>query len=241
MKRITILAIMALVMLSATAQEVEKRSRWGFRVTADMMMNSNSMFGTYNSDGAFADFNWSLLYQCFVKKNWYLEPQFSFYHMSYESGPVGGGIWDEIDPSFNYPPAELTERGVGLSLVAGYSFPIKENLYIDVFLGPELKYAFICENNSGTTYLDSHQYAAGGAIVEVNGAFTAVEGNGGTIPQKYYPAYLNWKVGVGLNYKAFNLTLSGGSGFTKRLVDRTSIKMPVFISLGLGFKFHGKQ
>ena len=63
MKRISILAIMALVMLSATAQEVEKRSRWGLRVTADMMMNSNSMFGTYNSDGAFADFNWSLLYK----------------------------------------------------------------------------------------------------------------------------------------------------------------------------------
>lgn len=239
MKRITILAIMALVMLSATAQEVEKRSRWGLRVTADLVGNNEYDVGTYNSNGVFCNFNWTLLYQCFVKKNWYLEPQVSFYHMSYDSKLIGS-ISDPNDLTLNIPALNLKEKGLGLSIVAGYSFSIKEDLSIDLFVGPHLRYAFQCEGYSGTSYLDSHQYAAGGAIVEVNGAFTAVEGNGGTIPQKYYPAYLNWKVGVGLNYKAFNLTLSGGSGLTNRLVGKKENKLPYYISLGVGYKFQRK-
>ena len=125
MKRITILAIMAMVMLSATAQEVEKRSRWGLRVTADLVGNNEYNVGTYNSNGVFCNFNWALLYQCFVKKNWYLEPQVSFYHMSYDSKLIGS-ISDPNDLTLNIPATNLKEKGLGLSIVAGYSFSIKK-------------------------------------------------------------------------------------------------------------------
>ncbi|MBQ8224872.1 MAG: outer membrane beta-barrel protein [Bacteroides sp.] len=205
MKKVVLGILMTLVMLSATAQESEKKSRWGLRFTADAMLN-DSYTGTYNSDGAFLNFNWTLLYQCFVKDNWFVEPQFSVYHMKYKYGEdIFGGIT---------APSYLKELGGSVAVMAGYNFPLEKGMSLDVFLGPDFKYAFQCENEKGESYIKDE------AI--------------------YNRAYLAWKAGVGLNWKALNVTLSGGTYLTNRLKGTEGAKTPYFLSLGIGFRFHGK-
>ncbi|MBQ8224472.1 MAG: outer membrane beta-barrel protein [Bacteroides sp.] len=234
MKKVVLgMLLMMLVVASATAQESEKKSRWGLRLTADLMGNNAYKTGTYDSDGTFVGFNWTLLYQCFVSKNWFVEPQFSLYHMNYENNLMYAASEDDNDAEKNYPVSNLKELGLGLAVVAGYSFPISEDFSVDVFIGPELKYAFKCKDSNGNTYLKDY-------TERVDYGFN----NGGfqekTRLQKYHPAYLNWRAGVELNYHAFHLALSGGSCLTNRLVGMKDNKKSTFISLGIGFKFHGK-
>ena len=225
MKKLFTLAILALAMLTATAQESEKKSRWGLRFTADAMLNDAYKTGTYNSDGAFLNYNLTLLYQCFVKKNWFIEPQFSLYKMKYEDGVIMFGCLPngEEKNDKNFPAYYLKEFGGSIAVVAGYNFPLKKDFSLDIFLGPDIKYAFTCEDKNGNSLIKDY-VDAGGDIVKAT----------------YHRAYLTWKAGVGLNWKALNVTLSGGTYLTNRLKGIEGAKTPYFLSLGIGFRFHGK-
>ncbi|MBO4986044.1 MAG: hypothetical protein J6C87_10510 [Bacteroides sp.] len=209
MKRNLVIVLLILLAISVSAQEKQK-NRIGVRYAIDWVLDDGGgEKGTYRVD-KIENKNLELFYKWYLKKNWFIEPSLSMYWFEYDSGSYisAGSVtnWSRV----HCHNLNLKEKGMGASLVGGYSFPIIKRLSLDVFAGVNVKYAFTCRH-----------------LGEKMGLLRDV----------YYPAYPSWQAGLNLNYWFASLSFKVGSYLTQRYKLLENENRPTFYSLGLGISF----
>ncbi|MBO4984981.1 MAG: outer membrane beta-barrel protein [Bacteroides sp.] len=201
MKKVVLgMMLMMLVVASATAQVNEKKNHWGVRANAEVTFEGSDT-KTYWAEKVWG-FNVSAFYQYFLgEKGWYLEPQASFYYMGYDASDEWVGVSDS-------DAHKMKEYGLGVALAGGYTFSLSEKCNLQLFTGPDFKYAFSCRNEADLT------------------------------DWYFNPALLRWKVGAGVNLGNWEVTLSALMDVTKKSKESFyASDRNVALSFGIGYHF----
>lgn len=215
MKKILAAAAMALVSAGAFAQSdilldnPENEIYIGVRAGLDISSATPSGFD--NSAG----FSIGGIVNVPLYKNFYIEPGIGIFYNTV--GVDTKGLESE------YPDADIDASlrflGVRIPVVAGYHFDFTPDLNVAVFTGPEM--------NIGTS---------GKYHLNVNGesGSESVYGSGGTFKR----FDMDWKFGVGVNYRQFHFDVAGGVGMIDISKNMPGEKFRLNrVSFTLGYNF----
>lgn len=207
-KSVSLLVILLCIPLCAYSQ-TEKNNHFGIRV--DIL--TNAAYKTIDDDNSI---NTDLgiggvlrgTYKFFLKKNsgWYIEPEVSIDYTILQYAWIG---WIGIDCSKDESYEEL---GLGVSSMVGYDFALGKQTSLELYTGPELRYA---PYRHFVSY-EFHPNRGHGTFFE--------------------PIQFRWRVGVGVNYKSWNYHLSITHDLTKHQTIGADRKFR-YLSVGVGYNF----
>lgn len=129
-------------------------------------------------------------------RNFYLEPGVSLFYSQYRyddfvfSMEDGLSIWE--------PDPKLYKWGVQVPLMFGYSIECTESFYVDVYTGPQIRYAF-----AGGISLKDKSFIEG---MEDDFDLWGING------QRRFDC--SWKIGIGIPVNAFSLFVEADLGMT---------------------------
>lgn len=208
-KSVSLLVILLCIPLCAYSQ-TEKNNHFGIR--ADISTNAAYKTAEYdNSENTSLGIGGTLrgTYKFFLKKNsgWYIEPEVSIDYTILQYAWIGwdGGNGHYIDNSY-------AELGLGVSSMVGYDFALGKQTSLELYTGPELRYAPYRQFVSYEFHPDRD-----------HGTF-------------FEPIQFRWRVGVGVNYKSWNYHLSITHDLTKHQTYGADRKFR-YLSVGVGYNF----
>ena len=188
---------------------------WGLKATVDVEIpgkwhGENSSVTMYKPGTGFTIGGVSNIY---LGKNFYFEPGVSFFYSQYRYDLKIGvdGLFDYV----NNP--KLYKLGLEVPLILGYTIDFSDKFVMDVFTGPQLRYAL-----GGKTEIKK----------EIN------EFIGDTLDlwnvQRKFDC--SWKIGIGFPMNQFTLSLEADLGITNLLKHEISFRENR-VGLGLSYYF----
>lgn len=188
---------------------------WGLKATVDVEIPGK---WRYENNGVKmykpgAGFTLGGVSNIYLGKNFYFEPGVSFFYSQYRWDLKIGveGLFDNV----NYP--KLYKLGLEMPLVFGYTIDFSDKFAMDVFTGPQLRYAL-----GGKTVINK----------EIN------EFIGDTLDlwnvQRRFDC--SWKIGIGFPLNQFTLSFEADLGITNLLKHEISYRENR-VGLGLAYYF----
>lgn len=184
----------------ALAQESEKAVLWGLKAAVDVELpgkwhGEHATVPMYKAGSGFQIGGVSNIY---LGRNFYFEPGVSLFYSQYRYKDLlltgNDGQWVENDP-------KIYKWGVEVPLVVGYTFGITEYFSMNVFTGPQLRYAF-----------------AGEIVIKDPGIQEDLKNYSdlwGINGQHRFDC--SWKIGVGFPINNFNFAIEADLGITDLL------------------------
>ena len=187
---------------------------WGLKATVDMELpgkwrGNNTSVKMYHPGTGFTIGGVSNIY---LGKNFYFEPGVSFFYSQYRYDLI---IGIEIMNEYNDP--KLYKLGIEVPLVFGYSIDVSDKFAMDVFTGPQLRYAL------------------GGEVVIKNKEIKELLGNALDLWEVQRRFDCSWKIGLGFPINHFTLSLEAEIGITNLLKHDLSFREN---RLGLGLTYY---
>ena len=215
-KLFSVLAIAGACMASQ-AQVSDTRPMWGVQAAFDI-----NIPGSWHGDAGSVEMyrqgyggTVGIIYNVYLGRNFYLEPGVSLFYDKYSYKDLTLSNIDGKD--INDP--SLYKAGIRIPLVVGYQIPFSGAFAMNVFTGPEFNYAF-----------------AGAVNVKDKGAIDGTDislfGENG----HQHRADLAWRVGFGLPYGNWCVTVEGAFGVTDLLKTGMSFRENR-VSVGLSYYF----
>lgn len=224
MKKLILTAIALTTVLGVSAQNrvfnnPDNKAYLGVRLSLDMtvpqkakltlkeggvsMTEKDKMFKTGAGVGA------GVIYNIPVIANFYVEPGLDLYYNTKAFDDILGEDEAKIDMKNN----SVRTFGMRIPIQLGYHFDFTDNISLAVYTGPVVNVGF-----SSDYYLTTK---------EVNGVSFHESGSmykGDDDEMKYNRAALDWRIGVGVNYKNLYFGLSGDLGMTNLIHNPKSTK-----------------
>lgn len=220
MKKFIIASVAAVASIAASAQNSEytifnnpdNAPYFGARIGVDITSTSGAD-DMYNNG---AGFTIGAVYNIPLWQNLYFEPGISLFYDTF-----GMEILSSADPAMPMMlNGSIRNFGMRIPLVAGYNFDFTDNVRIAPFTGPQINF-----NITAKEHWD-----------EINGQETPA---GGSIFGEYgFKRFdLQWVIGVGVSYKKYYVSLSGGIGLTKaRSLSYDNFRRNT-VNISLGYNF----
>ena len=188
---------------------------WGLKATVDMEIpgkwhGENTTVTMYKPGAGFTIGGVSNIY---LGKNFYFEPGVSFFYSQYRYDLKIGvdGLFDYInDP-------KLYKLGLEVPLVLGYTIDFSDKFVMDVFTGPQLRYALGGKTDFKNKEIDDF---IGDTLDLWN------------VQRKFD---CSWKIGIGFPMNQFTLLLEADLGITNLLKQELSFREN---RLGLGLTYY---
>lgn len=186
---------------SAHTQEAsEKRVLWGLKTSMDVELpgkwkGNNGSVEMFRPGVGFTIGGVSNIY---LGKNFYLEPGLSIFYSQYKYKDLivlGEENHQESDP-------KLYKWGVQIPLVVGYTIGFTDNFAMNVFTGPEVRYAFAGKIVLKNKDLPEGSYSPFNDLWNLNG-------------QRRVDCA--WKIGIGVPVGNFDISLEADLGMTDLL------------------------
>ena len=188
---------------------------WGLKATADLEF-PGKWHGDKTSVRMYfpgAGFTIGGISNIYIGKNFYFEPGLLFFYSQYRYDlEIGAeGIWDYInDP-------KLYKLGLEVPLVFGYTIDFSEKFAMDVFTGPQLRYAL-----GGKVKIKDKQLED--ELKPIIGLW-----------ETQRKIDCSWKIGIGFPMNHFALTLEADLGITNLLKGDLSFREN---RIGLGAAYY---
>ena len=146
MKRVIIAGLLATVATASFAQyDEETYSGWGIRAGLDINIPGDWKFNNGNDNvkmfSSGAGFTAGVVYNKPVWGNFYIEPGLAMFYDTYKVSDLTMGVDGNSSPVTIDP--KVSKFGLRLPVMAGYTFTAGDRFCIQVFTGPELRYAFV--------------------------------------------------------------------------------------------------
>lgn len=196
----------------------DNRVLWGVKASADVEIPSkwHGKIGNVTMFSPGAGFTIGAVSNIYLGKNFYFEPGVSVFYSQYRYKDLilmgDGGNEAETDP-------KLYKWGIQIPLTVGYTFDFSDRFAMNVFTGPQLRYAFAgkiaVKNKKLTEGIDGFD------LWGVNG-------------QRRFDC--SWKIGVGFPVSNFNISLEADLGITDLLKGDMSFRENR-VGLGLSYYF----
>lgn len=148
----------------------------------------------------------------YLGKNFYFEPGFSFFYSQYKYDLIIGG-----ETLNDYKDPKLYKLGLEIPLVVGYTIDFSDKFAMDVFTGPQLRYAL-----GGETVIKDEK------VKEEVGDFFDLW----SIQRRFD---LSWKLGIGFPVKDIFVSVEADFGLTDLLKEHMSFREN---RLGLGLTYY---
>lgn len=207
-----VLILFLLTTMSIFAQN-ERRNHFGIRadITANYGLDVKDPFYCKQNIGMGGSINGT--YKFYLKKNagWYIEPEVSLFYSVLQYTWEGWFFWD-ADSNSREKKNQYQEFGIGTSAIFGYDFKIGRKTSLELFTGPDFRYSLY----------------RGFVSNELNNQMEGVD--------LYRVAQFRWRIGVGVNHRSFNYSLSISPDITWHQhlgVDKKYMNL----SLGVGYNF----
>ena len=146
-------------------------------------------------------------------KNFYFEPGLSFFYSQYKYDLVIG-----VDAVNFFKDPKLYKLGFQLPLVFGYTIDFSDKFAIDVFTGPQLRYAL-----GGEVVIKDKEIKE--EVDDIIGLWN--------VQRRFDCA---WKIGIGIPMKDFTLSIEADLGLTDLLKEDMSFRENR-VGLGLTYFF----
>ncbi len=216
MKRKILLAILVCVLASVTALAQNNNVIWGVKASIDAELP-----GKWHGDGGTVTmyrpgvgFTIGGVSNIYLGKNFYFEPSVALAYSQYKYKDVAfldsNGVAWETDP-------KIYKWALQVPLIVGYSIDISDNFALNVFTGPQVRYAFAGKIAFKNQHLneDSNEYVnlwAG---------------------QRRFD--FSWKVGAGVPINDFLISVEADFGITDLLKSDFTFREN---RLGLGVTYY---
>lgn len=141
----------------------------------------------------------------YLGKKFYFEPGTSLFYSSYYYKDL---IIQGVDGTTDQRDPKLTKYGLEIPLLVGYMIDLSDRYEIDVFTGPQLRYAFAGK-------IDIKKEIING---DLNDSFDLWGING----QRRFD--VSWKIGIGVPVKTCVLSLEADLGITDLLKNDISFR-----------------
>ena len=148
----------------------------------------------------------------YLGKNFYFEPGLSFFYSQYKYDLIIG-----IENLYDYKDPNLYKIGFQVPLTFGYTIDFSDKFAIDVFTGPQLRYAL------------------GGKVVIKDTDIKELLDNSLDLWEVQRRFDCSWKVGLGLPINQFTLSLEADIGITNLLKNDITFREN---RLGLGLTYY---
>lgn len=187
---------------------------WGLKATVDLELPGkwhadNNSVKMYNPGAGFTIGGVSNIY---LGKNFYFEPGVSFFYSQYR---CDYSIGTDLVNMVKNP--KLYKLGIQVPLVFGYTIDFSDKIVMDVFTGPQLRYAL------------------GGEIVIKNQEIKEQFGSTVDLWEAQRRFDCSWKIGIGFPMNQFTLSLEADLGITNLLKHEINFREN---RLGLGFTYY---
>ena len=187
---------------------------WGIKATVDAELPSkwrgnNVSVKMYNPGAGFTIGGVSNIY---IGKNFYFEPGISFFYSQYKYDLIIG-----LETLNDYKDPKLYKLGFEVPLIFGYSIDFSDKFAMDVFTGPQLRYAL------------------GGEVVIKNKEIKEFTGDSLDLWKVQRRFDCSWKIGLGFPMNQFTLSLEADFGITNLLKNDLNFREN---RLGLGLTYY---
>ncbi len=218
MKKIFALLLVIVSALGVEAQSIfnnpDNEGYWGVRASLDLTVPSKSRVST--PDGKisrsmreyepFVGLSIGGIYNLPLVANLYLEPGLSLY---YNNMLISGDAIDSYIPYAYYKDVKITERtirktGMRIPVSIGYHFDFTPNVSMSVFTGPVFDLGF-------TMY---YHITVDNNIVPDSYSKSLYKAKTFTTGDCFNRMNLDWRVGVGVNYRKYEISLSWNQALT---------------------------
>ena len=190
---------------------------WGVKATIDAELpgkwhgNHHSVKMFHNGVG----FTAGGVSNIFLGKNFYFEPGVSFFYSQYKLDLI---IATDGFAGY-YKDPKLYKLGVEVPLVFGYTIGFSDKFALDVFTGPQIRYAF------------------GGEVVIKDKEVKEQVGSLLDLWQAQRRFDCSWKIGVGLPINNFTISLEADLGITDLLKEGMTFRENR-LALGIAYFFY---
>lgn len=192
----------------------DNKAYFGLRGTLDVSAPGDFSVSDYEDNlsisrkvfGAGAGFSVGGVYNVPVVANFYIEPGLSIYYntMSIKSDAIDDILDDIHEEGGRLVCRSVRRSGMRIPVMFGYHFDFTKDFNVAVYTGPVLNVGF-----SMDYYLKAK---VGGVEIKETGSMYKAE-----LPDeddRFNRCNLDWRIGVGVNYKNFFGGLSGDLGMT---------------------------
>ena len=188
---------------------------WGIKAKIDAELpgkwhGNNNSVKIYNPGIGFTIGGFSNIY---LGKNFYFEPGVSFFYSQYKYDLI-----IEIDALESYKDPKLYKIGLQVPLVFGYTIDFSDKFSMDIFTGPQFRYAF------------------GGKVIIKDKAIEEQVKDVLDLWNVQRRFDCAWKVGIGFPIREFTVSLEADFGLTDLLKEGMSFRENR-IGLGLTYYF----
>lgn len=250
MKRILLACLAAGAVFSASAQKrifdnPDNKGYFGLRGTIDatipgafsMKSNDENLTFSHKALGPGAGLSMGAVYNLPIVANLYFEPGVSLYYnvMSIKTDQIEG-ILDELEEvGGRLKNHSVRQSGMKMPLMLGYHFDFTRDFNLAVYMGPVLDVGFSMDAYIKAKVKD----------VEVKYTESLYKAENPDRDDRMNRFNVDWRIGVGVNYKNFFGGLSGDIGLTnayhvakdnQRLYDITYHQNLFQLTFGYNFK-----
>ena len=205
--------LLGFVTFTSSAENYNK-VLWGVKATVDVELPSkwhgnHTSFKMYHPGSGFTIGGVSNIY---LGKNFYLEPALMFFYSQYRYDVTIG-----VDFMKDFKDPKLYKLGIEVPFMVGYSIDFSEKFAMDVFTGPQLRYAL------------------GGETVIKDNEIKELLGDSFDLWKIQRRFDCSWKIGIGFPMDHFTLSFEADLGITNLLKHEMSFRDN---RIGLGVTYY---
>ncbi|MDE6295734.1 MAG: PorT family protein [Muribaculaceae bacterium] len=216
MKRTILLSALLLIFATFPAIAQKNIVSWGIKASIDAELSTkwHGKGGSITMYRPGVGFSIGGVSNIYLGKSFYFEPSLSIAYSQYRYKDVGfadaDGLTWEWDP-------KIYKWNLQLPLIVGYSIDISDSFALNIFTGPQLRYAF-----AGKIVFKNKE------IAEANNEYSDL-----WMEQRRFD--LSWKIGLGVPVNNFVISLEADLGITDLIKSEVAFREN---RLGLGITYY---